>query len=196
MSDFLTKISKLSPQRLALLATELNDRLEALEEDRSTPVAIVGMGCRAPGGVHGAESLWKLLSEGVDAIQEVPADRWNIDDFYDRNPDTPGKMATRWGGFIKEVDRFDPKFFGIAPAEATPMDPQQRLLLESTWEALEDAGIPPLSLAGSPTGVFVGICNLDYGYVTLRASRDKINAYFASGLSHAIAAGRISYLLG
>jgi acyl transferase domain-containing protein/SAM-dependent methyltransferase/acyl carrier protein len=196
MSDFLTKISKLSPQRLALLAAELNDRLEALEEDRSGPVAIVGMGCRAPGGVHDAESLWKLLSEGVDAIEEVPADRWNIDDFYDRNPDTPGKMATRCGGFIKEADRFDPKFFGIAPAEATPMDPQQRLLLESTWEALEDAGIPPLSLAGSLTGVFVGICNSDYGNLAIGASHETITPYFASGLSHAVAAGRISYVLG
>ncbi len=196
MSDFLSRISKLSPQRLALLAAELNERLEALEAERSEPIAIVGMGCRYPGGVNDAESFWKLLSDGVDAIREVPSNRWNAEDFYDPNPDIRGKMTTRWGGFIDGHDQFDPKFFGIAPAEAVPMDPQQRLLLETTWEALEDAGIPPSSLAGSHTGVFVGICNLDYGYVTLRASRDKINAYFASGLSHAIAAGRISYLLG
>jgi acyl transferase domain-containing protein len=155
VSDFLTRISKLSPQRLALLAAQLNERLEAFEEDRSAPIAIVGMGCRFPGGVRDAESLWKLLSEGVDAIREVPADRWKIDDYYDRKPDTPGKMATRWGGFIDQPDQFDPKFFGIAPAEATPMDTQQSLLLESTWEALEDAGIPPSSLAGSLTGTFV-----------------------------------------
>ncbi|MGA9718644.1 MAG: type I polyketide synthase [Acidobacteriaceae bacterium] len=196
MSDFLSRISKLSPQRLALLAAELNERLEILEAERSEPIAIVGMGCRYPGGVNDAESFWKLLSQGVDAIREVPSDRWNADAFYDPNPDIRGKMTTRWGGFIDGHDQFDPKFFGIAPAEAVPMDPQQRLLLETTWEALEDAGIPPSSLAGSHTGVFIGICNLDYGYVTLRASRDKINAYFASGLSHAIAAGRISYLLG
>ena len=196
VSDFLSRISKLSPQRLALLAAELNERLETLEAERSEPIAIVGMGCRYPGGVNDAESFWKLLSEGVDAIREVPSDRWNADAFYDPNPDIRGKMTTRWGGFIDGHDQFDPKFFGIAPAEAVPMDPQQRLLLETTWEALEDAGIPPSSLAGSHTGVFIGICNLDYGYVTLRASREKINAYFASGLSHAIAAGRISYLLG
>lgn len=196
MSDFLSRISKLSPQRLALLAAELNERLEALEAERSEPIAIVGMGCRYPGGVNDADSFWKLLSHGVDAIREVPSNRWNAEAFYDPNPDIRGKMTTRWGGFIDGHDQFDPKFFGIAPAEAVPMDPQQRLLLETTWEALEDAGIPPLSLAGSHTGVFVGICNLDYGYLTLRASRDKINAYFASGLSHAIAAGRISYLLG
>ena len=196
MSDFLSRISKLSPPRLALLAAELNERLEALEAERSEPIAIVGMGCRYPGGVKDAESFWKLLSDGVDAIREVPSDRWNADAFYDPNPDIRGKMTTRWGGFIDGHDQFDPKFFGIAPAEAVPMDPQQRLLLETTWEALEDAGIPPSSLVGSHTGVFVGICNLDYGYVTLRASCEKINAYFASGLSHAIAAGRISYLLG
>jgi acyl transferase domain-containing protein/acyl carrier protein len=196
VSDFLTRISKLSPQRLALLAAQLNERLEALEEDRSAPIAIVGMGCRFPGGVRDAETLWKLLSEGIDAIREVPADRWKVDDYYDRNPDTPGKMATRWGGFIDEPDQFDPKFFGIAPAEATPMDPQQRLLLESTWEALEDAGIPPSSLAGSLTGIFVGICNSDYANMALGAPEETITPYFASGLSHAVAAGRISYVLG
>ncbi len=196
MSDFLSRIARLSPQRLALLANELNDRLEAMEEDRSGPIAIIGMGCRLPGGVHNAESFWKLLSDGVDAIREVPSDRWNIDDYYDSNADTPGKMNTRWGGFIDGPDQFDPRFFGIAPAEANSMDPQQRLLLETTWEALEDAGIPPGSLSGSRSGVFVGLCNLDYGYLALRARRETITPYFASGLSHAIAAGRISYLLG
>ena len=148
MSDFLSRISKLSPQRLALLAAELNERLETLEAERTEPIAIVGMGCRYPGGVNDAESFWKLLSEGVDAIREVPSDRWNADAFYDPNPDVPGKMTTRWGGFIEGHDRFDPKFFGIAPAEAVPMDPQQRLLLETTWEALEDAGIPPFEPRG------------------------------------------------
>src|SRR5690242_657123 len=167
MSDFLSRIAKLSPQRLALLANELNERLEAMEEDRSGPIAIVGMGCRLPGGVHNTESFWKLLSNGVDAICEVPPDRWNIDEYYDSNADTPGKMNTRWGGFIDGPDQFDPKFFGIAPAEANSMDPQQRLLLETTWEALEDAGIPPASLSGSRSGVFVGLCNLDYGYLAL-----------------------------
>ena len=196
MSDFLTRIAKLSPQRLALLANELNERLQALENERSTPVAIVGMGCRYPGGADDPQSFWALLRDGVDAIREVPADRWDVDSLYDPDPETPGRMATRWGGFIDGPDRFDPKFFGIAPAEAVTMDPQQRLLLETTWEALEDAGINSASLAGSATGVFVGLCNSDYAFHALRAPRETITAHMASGLSHAVASGRISYLLG
>lgn len=195
MSDFLTRIAKLSPQRLALLANELNERLRALENERSTPVAIVGMGCRFP-GADDPQSFWTLLRDGVDAIREVPADRWDVEALYDPDPEKPGRMATRWGGFIDRPDRFDPKFFGIAPAEAVTMDPQQRLLLESAWEALEDAGINPVSLTGTSTGVFVGLCNSDYAFHTLRAPREMITAHMASGLSHAVASGRISYLLG
>jgi acyl transferase domain-containing protein/SAM-dependent methyltransferase/NAD(P)-dependent dehydrogenase (short-subunit alcohol dehydrogenase family)/acyl carrier protein len=196
VSDFLTRIAKLSPQRLALLANELNERLQAVESERSTPVAIVGMGCRYPGGANDPESFWALLHDGVDAIQEVPADRWDVEALYDPNPETPGRMATRWGGFIDRPDRFDPKFFGIAPAEAVTMDPQQRLLLETAWEALEDAGINPASLAGTAAGVFVGLCNSDYAFHALRVPREAITAHMASGLSHAVASGRISYLLG
>ncbi|MGA8528394.1 MAG: type I polyketide synthase, partial [Acidobacteriaceae bacterium] len=196
MSEFLTRIAKLSPQRLALLANELNERLQALEKERSTPVAIVGMGCRFPGGANDPESFWALLRDGVDAIKEVPADRWDMDALYDPDPETPGRMATQWGGFIDAPDRFDPKFFGIAPAEAVTMDPQQRLLLETAWEALEDAGINPEALAGTATGVFVGLCNSDYAFHALRAPRETITAHMASGLSHAVASGRISYLLG
>lgn len=196
MSEFLDRISKLSPQRLALLADELNRRLEAAEQRRRVPLAIVGIGCRFPGGVEDPEGFWTLLSEGVDAVTEVPRSRWNIDDFYDRNSDAPGKMSTRWGGFIGAVDQFDPRFFGIAPAEAAGMDPQQRLLLETTWESLEHAGIAPFSLAETATGVFVGICNADYGQLALGMSREAITPYSASGLSHAVAAGRISYVLG
>ncbi len=196
MSEFLDRISKLSPQRLALLADELNERLQASERRRKVPLAIVGIGCRLPGGVNDPEGFWKLLSDGVDAISEVPRSRWDVEEFYDRNPDTPGKMATRWGGFIEDPDQFDPKFFGIAPAEAAGMDPQQRLLLETTWEALEHAGIAPASLAGTQAGVFVGICNADYSHLALSSPRETITPYFAPGLSHAVAAGRISYVLG
>lgn len=196
MSEFLDRISKLSPQRLALLADELNERVRASEESRKVPLAIVGIGCRLPGGVQDAEGFWKLLREGVDAVCQVPPSRWDVDEFYDANPDTPGKMATRWGGFIDGHDQFDPKFFGIAPAEAASMDPQQRLLLETAWEALEDAGIAPSSLSGTSTGVYVGICNGDYGQVALSAPREQITPHIAAGLSHAVAAGRISYVLG
>jgi acyl transferase domain-containing protein/ubiquinone/menaquinone biosynthesis C-methylase UbiE len=196
MSDFLDRISKLSPQRLALLADELNQRVQAAEKDRRVPLAIVGMGCRLPGNANTPEEFWELLSHGTDAVTETPLSRWDTREFYDPNPATPGKMATRWGGFIDAPEQFDPKFFGIAPAEAVSMDPQQRLLLETSWEALEDAGVAPSSLAGSSTGVFVGICNGDYSQVALNSPRDKISAYFAPGLSHAVAAGRISYVLG
>jgi acyl transferase domain-containing protein/predicted O-methyltransferase YrrM len=196
MSDFLDKISKLSPQRLALLADELNERIQAAEKQRRVPLAVIGMGCRFPGGVHDPEEFWELLSDGVDAISEVPLSRWDTQEFYDRNPATPGKMATRWGGFIEAPEQFDAKFFGIAPTEAMSMDPQQRLLLETSWEALEHAGIAPSRLAGTKTGVFVGICNGDYSQVALNSPREKISPYFAPGLSHAVAAGRISYVLG
>ncbi len=196
MSEFLDRISKLSPQRLALLADELNERVQAAERNRRVPLAIIGMGCRLPGKVETPEEFWDLLSHGTDAVTEVPISRWDSREYYDPNPATPGKMATRWGGFIEGAEQFDPKFFGIAPAEAVSMDPQQRLLLETSWEALEDAGVAPARLSGSQTGVFVGICNGDYSQVALNSPRDKISAYFAPGLSHAVAAGRISYVLG
>ncbi len=196
MSDFLDRISKLSPQRLALLADELNERVQAAEKQRRVPLAVIGMGCRFPGGVHDPEEFWELLSDGVDAITEVPLSRWDTQEFFDRNPARPGKMATRWGGFIEAPEQFDAKFFGIAPTEAMSMDPQQRLLLETSWEALEQAGIAPSRLAGTKTGVFVGICNGDYSQVAFDSPREKISPYFAPGLSHAVAAGRVSYVLG
>ncbi|MEO6829248.1 MAG: polyketide synthase, partial [Acidobacteriaceae bacterium] len=196
MSEFLDRISKLSPQRLALLADELNERLQDAERSRYVPLAVVGIGCRLPGGVQSPEEFWTLLRNGIDAVGEVPASRWDTAAFYDSNPDTPGKMSTHWGGFIDAPDQFDPKFFGIAPAEAASMDPQQRLLLETTWESLEHAGIAPTSLSGTRTGVFIGLCNADYGQVALNQPRESITPYLASGLSHAIAAGRISYVLG
>lgn len=196
MSEFLERISRLSPPRLALLADELNTQLQAAELARTVPLAIVGIGCRLPGGVHDADSFWALLHDGVDAIRPIPTSRWNVEEFYDPTPDARGKMDTRWGGFIDGHDEFDPKFFGIAPSEAEIMDPQQRLLLETSWEALEHAGVAPASLAGTSTGVYVGICNGDYGQILLKAPRDQITPHLATGLSHAVAAGRISYVLG
>src|SRR5487761_1186249 len=126
------------------------------------PIAVIGIGCRFPGGADDPESFWKLLAEGRDAVREVPPDRWDADAYYDPNPDAPGKMWTRSGGFLDRVDGFDAAFFGISPREATYMDPQQRLLLEVCWEALENAGIAPDSLGGSRTGVFAGLCITDY----------------------------------
>ena len=104
---------------------------------KDEPIAIIGMGCRYPGGVSDPESFWRLLREGVDAISEVPRERWEVDALYDPDPDARGKMMTRWGGFLSNIDQFDPGFFGISPREAEKMDPQQRLLLETSWEALD-----------------------------------------------------------
>jgi acyl transferase domain-containing protein/acyl carrier protein len=196
VNDFLERISKLSPNRLTLLAAELNSSLERLKRQASEPLAIIGIGCRFPGGANDPESFWRLMSEGREAISEVPPDRWDIDAFYDPNPDAPAKMSTRRGGFLSGIDRFDPEFFGISPREAAGMDPQQRLLLEVAWEALEHAGQSADLLEGSRTGVFAGLCTSDYYLMRCGAGPQSIDAYAATGNAHSVAAGRISYLLG
>ena len=157
MIDFLDRISKLPPQKLALLIKELQERLESLEKDKREPIAIVGMGCRFPGGADSPKEFWRVLRDGVDTISEVPSDRWDLDSIYDPVAGKPGKICTRYGGFLGSADRFDPLFFGISPREAASMDPQQRLLLEVAWETLENAGQSPEKLAGTKTGVFVEI---------------------------------------
>ncbi|MBE3561915.1 MAG: acyltransferase domain-containing protein, partial [Ktedonobacteraceae bacterium] len=157
----------------------------------SQAIAVVGIGCRFPGAPD-PQSFWRLLSEGRDGISEVPPDRWDAQAFYDASRATPGKMHTRWGGFLEQVDQFDPSFFRISPREAAHMDPQQRLLLEVAWEALEHAGIAPDSLAGSQTGVFIGISSNDY----LQLQGDDLSlldAYSGTGNAHSIAANRLSY---
>ena len=154
-------------------------------------IAIIGLGCRFP-KAKDLDSYWQLLSHGIDAISEVPSDRWNIDDFYDSDLESSGKMNTRWGGFLENIQEFDAEFFGITPREAERLDPQQRLLLEVSWEALENANLLPSSLSGSQTGVFVGISNSDYGRVLLK-DFTNINAYNGTGSAFSVAANRISY---
>ncbi len=195
MSDFLNRISKLSAKQLMVLADELNSRVEKLGRAATQPIAVIGMGCRFPGGADTPERFWDLLVEGRDGVREVPPDRWDIDRYFDPDPDRPGKMCTRWGGFLDDIEHFDAEFFGIAPREAVSMDPQQRLALEVAWEAIENAGISPLDLAGTPTGVYLGICNADYAKLALEQPGEAIDAYLATGSAHSIAAGRISYLL-
>jgi acyl transferase domain-containing protein/acyl-CoA synthetase (AMP-forming)/AMP-acid ligase II len=152
-------------------------------------VAVIGIGCRFP-GAEGPAAFWRLLRDGVDAITEVPADRWNVDEYYSEDADKAGTMNTRFGGFLKGVDRFDRGFFGISPREAERMDPQQRILLETTWEALEDAGLDPQ--AGTRNvGVFVGISSNDYG--RLQGDASTLDAYVGTGNALSIAANRISY---
>ncbi|BAC89885.1 type I polyketide synthase [Gloeobacter violaceus] len=158
------------------------------------PIAIVGMGCRFPGGAENPERFWQLLRDGVDAIRDVPPERWNLADLYDPAPGAPGKTCTRRGGFLEQVDRFDAEFFGISPPEAQRMDPQQRLVLEVAWEALEDAAIVPVALAGSRTGVFIGICHSDYDTLAFR-QYSGIHMLDTTGTSDCIAANRLSYLL-
>lgn len=182
----------------ALLALEkMEARLKAVENAQREPIAIIGLGCRFPGGATNAESFWQLLRDGVDTVTEVPPDRWDVDAYYDPDPDAPGKMYTRKAAFLESVDQFDPQFFGIMPKEARDMDPQQRLLLETAWEALENASIAPDSLVGSRTGVFVGILGTDYDnlYMANNGIQD-VGPYYGSGVAHSIASGRISYILG
>ena len=196
MSEFLDRIAKMSPKRLTLLALELKEKLDAAQAGRSEPIAIVGMGCRFPGEADTPEAFWTLLRGGVDAIREVPRDRWDIDALFDPNPETPGRMSSRFGGFLAHVDRFDAGLFGISPREAVSMDPQQRLLLEVAWEALENSGQAPDALGGSPTGVFVGVCNSDYYQLLGRQGLGSIDLYRASGNAASVVSGRLSYVLG
>ncbi|MGV0624315.1 SDR family NAD(P)-dependent oxidoreductase [Mycolicibacter minnesotensis] len=165
------------------------DRAERPAADE--PIAIVGIGCRFP-GADGPESFWRLLSGSVDATSDVPADRWDVDAFYNPDPSVPGTAVTRRGGFLGQVDQFDFQFFGVSPRESAQMDPQQRLLLEVAWEALEDAGQVPDSLAGSRTGVFVGISTNDYGFLRL-GQPQLVDAYTGTGNALSIAANRLSY---
>ncbi|NEO44601.1 MAG: SDR family NAD(P)-dependent oxidoreductase [Moorea sp. SIO4A3] len=154
-------------------------------------IAIIGMGCRFPGAKN-PEAFWELLCNGIDAITEVPASRWDNELFYDPDISKPGKTNSRWGGFLEQVDEFDPHFFGISPRETQTMDPQQRLLLELAWEALEDAGQPPEELAGTPTGVFMGVSSFDY-YELIAQNPSNFSTYTGTGNLNCINANRLSY---
>jgi len=189
---------QLSPLKKAFLALEqAQKRIASLERVRTEGIAIVGAACRIPGGAEDLESFWQLLHRGRDTIREVPSNRWDIDEYYDPDPDTPGKMATRYGGFIDQpVDRFDAHFFGISPREANTLDPQQRLLLEVTWEALENAAIPPADVHQVDVGVLMGLSTADYYNILTANGPTNIDAYLGTGTAHNTASGRISYFLG
>ena len=159
-------------------------------------IAIIGIGCRFPGGINDTEAFWRLLAEGRDAVSEVPADRWNVARFYDPEPGIIGKSIAKRGGFIKGIDQFDPQFFGISPREAPYIDPQQRLLMETAWEAIEDAGLILDFRKGTNMGVFVGISHNDYQNIQGGGTdRTGISAHSPTGSAHSIAANRISYSL-
>ncbi|MBK8323391.1 MAG: type I polyketide synthase [Betaproteobacteria bacterium] len=162
--------------------------------DRSA-VAIVGIGCRLPGGVVDAASFWRLLAEGRDAIGEIPADRVDLARFYDPRPATPGRIMTRWGGFLEKIEEFDALFFGISPREAERLDPQQRLALETAWEALEDAGQDAARLEGSDTGVYIGQWLSDFEG-RLFADPEGVDFQMTTGSGRYATSGRLSYCLG
>ena len=190
------RLKQMTPlQRAVFALKETQARLDALEQKRTEPIAIVGMACRFPGGVCDPASYWRLLCEKVDAITEIPPTRWNVDAFYDPDPTTPGKMASRCGGFLDRIDEFDNHFFNISDREAVRIDPQQRLLLELAWEALEDAGLPPSKLRGSKAGVFVGISLSEYGLM-LSSDLTLTDAHAAAGTSLCLAANRVSFAFG
>jgi phthiocerol/phenolphthiocerol synthesis type-I polyketide synthase D len=196
MTGLAERAAQLSPQAREVLARELIRAGTVFPVDEvAEPVAVVGLGCRFPGDVVGPESFWRLLVNAEDAVSEVPADRWDADAFYDPDPLAPGRMTTKWGGFLSDVAGFDADFFAITPREAAAMDPQQRILLEVAWEALEHAGIPPDSLSGTRTGVMMGMSAWDYTIVNVEVGAE-IDGYVSTGNLHSTAVGRISYLLG
>lgn len=175
---------------------KLKTRLKEAEYKQREPIAVIGMSCRVPGGVSDLDGFWQLLCEGRDTVAEVPAERWNIDEVYDEDADRDGKMLTRNGSFLENIDQFDADFFGIAPREAVRLDPQQRLLLETSWEALEHASVNPHSLDGSATGVFVGMCWNDYQKILASRPLEEMDTYVMLGTARSGAAGRISHFLG
>ncbi|WP_442931634.1 type I polyketide synthase [Mycobacterium sp. 050128] len=159
------------------------------------PIAIVAVSCRFPGAPD-PEAFWELLSGGVDAIREVPEDRFDIDEFYDPDPEAPGKTYTRFGGFLDGIDGFDPEFFGISPREAVWIEPQQRLMLETAWEGLERAGYSPGALRGSRTGIFAGVAANEYAHLLSAEPIDKIEPYFITGNALNAISGRVAFALG
>lgn len=188
--------TELTPLQKAVIALkEARNKIEALERQKNEPIAIIGMGCRFPGGANSPEAFWELLSRGKEVIVPVPSQRWDAEAYYDENPDLPNKTYARYGGFLDAVDQFDPQFFGMTPREAIALDPQQRLLLEVSWEALENAGIAPQKLTGTQTGVFVGIGLDDYAKRQIK-QQIPIDAYTGSGNAFCFASGRLSYFLG
>ena len=186
--------AQLTPlQKAAILLQRSQARIAELEHHDAEPIAIVGMGCRLPGG-NDPEAFWHMLAEGRDAISEVPEGRWNLDTYYDPDPTIAGKMYSKWGGFLGDVKGFDASFFSISPREAIWVDPQHRLLLEVAWEGLEDAAILPSSLSGTRTGVFIGVIGFDYGLLQM-TNLDVLDVFSGTGGSHSILANRLSYFL-
>jgi phthiocerol/phenolphthiocerol synthesis type-I polyketide synthase A len=194
-----------APDRRAIITEalrkidHLTERLEIAEKGHTEPIAVVGMGCRFPGGVNNPAEYWQLLKDGASGIVRVPADRWDADAYYSEDHSVPGTICTRDGGFLTswQPEQFDAEFFGLSPREAAAMDPQQRLFLEVSWEALENAGITPDAIRGSQTSVFVGMTTNDYSLTFAGKLRpEDIDPHIPFGNASNFAAGRLAYFLG
>ncbi len=197
MSQRPEQTDELSQLKQALVALKkMRTKLEALERSRHEPIAIIGMACEFP-GASDLESFWRLLRDGVNAVTEVPPNRWNLEDYYDPDPGAAGKSYARHGAFLdRDPAHFDAEFFGISAQEAECLDPQQRLLLETAWHALENAGQSPARLVGSQTGVFMGLSNDDYSKLHLTGDPASINPFSGTGSHFSVAVGRLCYVLG
>ncbi|MDB6055949.1 MAG: beta-ketoacyl synthase, partial [Verrucomicrobiales bacterium] len=176
---------------------QMETRFRAMERAANEPIAVIGLGCRFPGGCDNPDSYWKFLKDGRDAVTTVPVDRWDIEEYFSKDREAAGKTYVREGAYLTGIDLFDAEFFGISPREATSLDPQQRLLLEVFWEALENAGLDSRKLEGTKTGIFVGIGQNEYAQLELHAGDlNSLHPYAGSGNGFAFASGRISYVLG
>jgi len=184
---------ELSPTKKALLALkQMQSKLDAFEQAKYEPIAVIGMGCRFP-GANNPQEFWQLLSNAQDAITQIPPEHWDKDQYYDEQHGTPGKICNNYGGFVPHLKEFDASFFRIAPREAASLDPQQRLLLEVIWEALENAAIAADQIQASQTGVFIGISATDYWHQLLSRKQSEIDAYLTTGNTHSLASGRLSH---
>ncbi|WP_394832459.1 SDR family NAD(P)-dependent oxidoreductase [Pendulispora rubella] len=194
LTDYLAReFDRLRGVEVAVAAPEATVSVASSSE----PIAIIGMGCRFPGGIDDPESFWQFLEEGANGVREAPKERWDLARYYDEEPGTPGRMYTAHGGFLTRVDGFDAEFFGISPREAQSMDPQQRIFLQTCWEALENAGIAAETLEGTRTGVYAGIVNQDYAMMQMKdTAHGEMDTYFATGHPHCVVSGRVSYQLG